>query len=380
MGVLKDLLAFRKWVKKIEPKEKFDSSKVPVAPKYSDMKYWAAHPNIKSKVFFKPEGVGENDLPLDADAFFIHPTSYFGNQNWNYDFKHPQATELIEEAMMVSQASVFNGCCRIFAPRYRQATFHTFIKNTNNGRSAMDLAYSDILKAFQYYLEHENNGRPFFIASHSQGTCHGIRLIEEFVDKHECVNRLVASYNIGFQFPEEKFTSGQFQNIKISESPTDTQCVIAYDTYLETGKPAHFFDKAEIYYPNKKKWIKRAFKKPIGINPVTWTRSNEKINAIANGYLGGIIIKHSDPSKINVKAFGSDEKMGMDSVGIKAPEMEQLTLEIRKDGFLYSSKPKNPLLRRMLLPGGNLHNYDYSLFYMNIRENIMERFKAFQKQ
>ena len=31
--------------------------------------------------------------------------------------------------------------------------------------------------AFQYYLEHYNNGRPFIIASHSQGTYHAKRLI-----------------------------------------------------------------------------------------------------------------------------------------------------------------------------------------------------------
>jgi len=347
------------------------------APDFSQLKYWAAHPEVKSKATLKPDGVGEDDLPLDADVFYIHPTSFFSPQNWNYDFKHPQATELIEEAMLASQASAFNGCCRIFAPRYRQATFHVFLKNSSNGRKAMDLAYLDVLNAFKYYLENENNGRPFFIASHSQGTCHGMRLLEEYLDQNEAVSRLVASYNIGFQFPEEKFTSGQFKNIKISESATDTQCVIAYDTYLDTGKPAHFFDKAEIYYPNKKKWIKRAFKKPIGMNPVTWTRSTDKIDGLSNGYLGGIILRHSNPSNINVKAFGTDEKMGMDAIGIKPPEMEELKIELRKDGFLYSTKPKNKLLRRMLLPGGNLHNYDYSLFYMNIRENVKDRFKAY---
>lgn len=377
MGILKELMGFRKWIKTIEPKSSFNESKVPQAPDYNDLEYWAAHPEKESKVFLRPDGVGNDNSSLEADTFYIHPTSYFGADNWNEDFSSPQVQELINEGIIVSQASVFNGCSRIFAPRYRQATFYTFIKNTKSGRKAMELAYTDVLNAFEHFLKYENKGRPFFIASHSQGTCHAMRLLEEYIDKHECVNRMVAAYAIGFQFPEEKFTSGQFENMHICESPTDTQCVIAYDTYLETGKPAHLFDKAEIYYPNKKKWVKRANKKVVGVNPVTWTRATGKIAPHEN-YKGGLILKQAHPEKVNPKAFGTKELMNLDTIGILPPVMEKLSMEIRKDGFLYVSKPISPFLRRLMLPGGNLHNYDYSLFYMNIRENTQQRLAAFQ--
>jgi len=33
----------------------------------------------------------------------------------------------------------------------------------------------------------------------------------------------------------------------------------------------------------------------------------------------------------------------------------------------------------MIMPGGSLHMSDYSLFYMNLRENIQQRWTAFQK-
>lgn len=377
MGFLKELLAFKKWVKSIQPQHKFDRALAPAPPDYSKLEYWAAHPGKEDLSHFKPEGVGADDLPLEADVFFLHPTTYFRPNNWNYDFKHNQATEMVDLSIIPMQSSVFNGCCRIFAPRYRQATFHSFLKGNDNSRKALELAYEDVLDAFKYYLEYENNGRPFFIGSHSQGTCHSIRLLEEFVDGHECFSRMVAAYCIGFQFPIEKFEKGRFKNIRMATSAIDTGCVIAYDTFLDSGKPPHLLDKVEIYYPDKKKWIRRAHKKPVGVNPVSWNTKDEKVNA--EQHLGCAILVHEDPKKINLKNFGTDELVGLNPIGLKAPEMEDMTTQLRKDGFLYVSKPKNPLLRRMVLPGGNLHNYDYNLFYMNLRENIKERYLAYKK-
>ena len=42
----------------------------------------------------------------------------------------------------------------------------------------LDLAYSDISNAFEVYMEKHNNGKPFFIAGHSQGALHGQRLVK----------------------------------------------------------------------------------------------------------------------------------------------------------------------------------------------------------
>ncbi len=370
MSVLKDLMNFKDWAKGVIPKGKFDPKLIPEKPDYSDLKYWAAHSDKKSKASFKPNGVVDN-LAIDADVFYIHPTSYFGQDNWNYDFKHPQATELIEEVLMPLQASVFNSCCRIFAPKYRQATFYTFLWNTESGRNAMNVAYADVVAAFEHYMEYENKGRPFFIASHSQGTCHAARLLEELIDKSEYAERMVAAYIVGFRIPEEKFTSGQFNKLKLSESPRDFNSVIAWDTYLETGKPANLLDRAEIWYPNKNKWQKRAFKKPIGINPISWKKNDEKINA--SEHSGAVHLSQKFPKKVKLEAFGSDELMGLETIGISAPLENEISAQLKNDGFLYISKPKNALFKRMVLPGGNMHNYDYDLFYMDMRKNIQER-------
>ena len=47
---------------------------------------------------------------------------------------------------------------------------------------AFEIAYTDIKAAFQYYLSRYNNKQPIIIASHSQGTKHAARLLQEFFD------------------------------------------------------------------------------------------------------------------------------------------------------------------------------------------------------
>ena len=118
---------------------------------------------------------------------------------------------------------------------------------------AMNLAFSDVRAAFLYYLEEHNDGRPFYIASHSQGSCHATRLLEELIDKHECAARLVAAYVLGMGIPLSKFDpGGGFSTLHPSSGPLDLQCVIGWQLrtfrtsgecdYLKQGMgPGHYF-------------------------------------------------------------------------------------------------------------------------------------------
>jgi len=179
------------------------------APDYSSLYNWAAspykHDNSDSiPVFLKHEKRDER-----VDVFFIHPTSYIGmadendilqpgakrkdifnmlkTVSWNADLRDTAVNNSTDNRTILYQASVFNADGRIFAPRYRQANIKAFfVHGSPEAEKAFDLAYSDIKKAFQYYLQHENHGRPIIIASHSQGSLHAIRLLQEFFDGNLC--------------------------------------------------------------------------------------------------------------------------------------------------------------------------------------------------
>ncbi|MEL4881666.1 DUF3089 domain-containing protein, partial [Shewanella algae] len=83
------------------------------------------------------------------------------------------------EGTILFQASIFNAAGRVFAPYYRQAHISSYYPisqlDSIAAKASFDLAYSDIKKAFENFLQLWNEGRPIIIASHSQGTTHAKR-------------------------------------------------------------------------------------------------------------------------------------------------------------------------------------------------------------
>ena len=361
----------------VRPTSDFNENRIPAPPNYSSLHSWAAHPDVENKSSLTPEGIAATPLKdLKADVFFVHPTTYFGNQNWNMPLNHAVSPRIVDEVIMPGQASVFNSCCRIFAPRYRQATFFSFLGGGKNGRKALELAYSDVARAFDYFIKNLNDGRPFFIASHSQGTVHAIRLIEEKIDKTELVNRMVAAYTIGFEFPKVKFDN-DLKNIKPSQSATDTQCVIAYDTYVDEGGPLRNLDRTELPFSKEDGtwyWKKRGSLETFGVNPLSWRTDLEKVEP--SKHIGGVRNIYSK-SNFEIKSLLDDEIAEIETANLSEPFLNEVSAQLGEDGILYITKPKSRVFRIMLLPNGNYHNYDYSLFYMNLRENVKVRLEAF---
>ena len=115
----------------------------------------------------------------EVDVFFVHPTTFFGTAGWNQSLDDTSTNQLTDMFVLRSQASVFNSCCRIYAPRYRQATIFSFMDSSGSGKDALQLAYGDVERAFDYYIEHYNQGRPFILAGHSQGSVHARTLLEK---------------------------------------------------------------------------------------------------------------------------------------------------------------------------------------------------------
>ena len=143
------------------------------------------------------------------DVFFIHPTTYIGSDDdkinvtdldlndlfklagsmrkaaWNANLDDTALNNQTDIKPILYQASVFNGSCRIFAPRYRQANLKAFlVRKSPKAQETFDLAYGDIKAAFQYYLDHYNHGRPIIIAGHSQGSLHAHSPITGFLRRN----------------------------------------------------------------------------------------------------------------------------------------------------------------------------------------------------
>jgi hypothetical protein len=308
---------------------------VPDPPDYSDNFYWVAHPSKWDYSDSIPSFLIDNSCDTSADIFFLHPTTYiYGviNSSLNADLHDATVNKQTDREMMY-QVSVFNHNCRVFAPRYRQAHLKAYFRyKSDASKQAFDLAYKDLKNAFQYYLDHWNHGRPIIIASHSQGSMHAIRLLQEFFDGKLLQKQLVCAYVVGWQIKK-----GDFKKIPFGNSPSQTGCVVGWRTY----KKDHIDPL-----------VKRENGNSLCVNPISWTIDNKWTpREMHKGAVGKNFNKLVSNRISAAVAPGANILWVDDTQGI--------------DGTTGMS---------ML---NNYHIADYNLFWMDIRENVKLRIKEF---
>ncbi|MDP6909269.1 MAG: DUF3089 domain-containing protein, partial [Flavobacteriales bacterium] len=171
----------------------FDQEVHPVAPDYQQTSSWSALPFRDDVADVLPKNEEWIDDSLkQVDVFYVHPTMYQKGPLWNASLGMKKINRKVDKYPVRLQASVFNASCRVYAPRYRQAVVSVFYESSKDGEKALDLAYQDVKRAFLFFLENYNKGRPFIVAGHSQGTHHTRRLVQELVDTTDLRHRMVA--------------------------------------------------------------------------------------------------------------------------------------------------------------------------------------------
>ena len=325
-------------LKVIKPSREFARYPTPSAPDYAQPDNWAALPTRRDSADAVPSRTSLRDQQASAsvDVFFVHPTTYYRRGSWNADVADTRVNLFTDRSTIRKQASVFNNVGRIYAPRYRQATLFSFFdEEGENGKEALELAYSDVKAAFDYYLAHYNQGRPFIVAGHSQGTFHATRLLREMVDQNPKLRRqLVAAYLIGFNVKPT-----EYQVLKPCQDSTQTGCYVAWNS-VEWGND----------YP--------PFQGGVAVNPLTWR--TDTIAAPASLNLGGT------PYEFNrIDSAVADAKVHNGLVWLHAP---------KPGGYPRFLLPGRPELRH------SFHIADYALYYMNIRQNAAVRVRAYTAQ
>ncbi len=311
------------------PHRDFEEYTHPPVPDYGQSDAWVCLPTKHNSSDSVPTGSGAQDMQASAqvDVFYVYPTLDFSGKNWNADIHDKKLNKFIEQTAICSQATVFNGSCKVYSPRYRQGTLASFYTLNGNGGKALQLAYTDVEAAFRYYIKNYNNGRPFIIAGHSQGTLMAYKLVQEFIDTTPLRSQMVAAYLVGYGI-QKSF----FKNLKPCDSATQTGCYITWNSVMwgkENATVSKFF-------------------KGVCINPLTWKPDSAYVDALYN--LG--TVNHN---------FEIDHN----EVGAAC-----------RGGVLTISQPKDKGYRPF---GTGFHIYDYNFFYMNIRKNVQQRVDAYLK-
>ena len=260
----------------LTPWGKFDKYKAPPVPDYSLDNTWAALPWRHDAADTVPVGTGLTDNQANAkvDVFYIYPTLDLRITHWNANVNDKMLNGIIDRTAIREQAGVFNGSCRIFAPRYRQAVFGSFIDSKGNGTKALNLAYSDVRASFLYYMKYYNHGRPVIIAGHSQGCLHAYHLVKEFFDTTALKQKLVAAYLVGFRIKKDSL-----KHLKPCDSAKETGCYVAWNTVSNDGLTSgtgQFF-------------------KGVCVNPLSWKQDTNYVDAAYN--MGSLDYKFSGIDK-----------------------------------------------------------------------------------
>lgn len=330
------------------PTAEFAEVPMPEGATYRDAAMWIARPDIPDNPSgWLPQGVAPGG-EQQASVFFIHPTSYLERTAWNAPLDH-QESQWRAGLFVRSQASAFNGIGRIWAPKYRQATFGAFLTDQDNARRALDFAYRDVLAAYEAFLRQAPADSPIILAGHSQGSLHLLRLLNERLRGAPELQRVAAAYVVGW--PLSHSADLPFLPLPACQRAGQPGCVLSWMSFGEPADPAMIVDAwEETAGPTG---VARQDSAILCTNPLTGN-AGDAAPAEANR---GTLIPNDDLTDAAFQPGAVPARCG-------------------ERGFLLIGASP-PEVGSYVLPGNNYHVYDYALFWGNVRADAEARLSAF---
>ena len=318
-------------------------------PDYSKLDSWIARPGIADDpAKWLPQGVSVTGSG-SAAVFYIHPTTYLEGDRWNAPLLDQGNTAFRTTLFVQSEASAFNGAGQIWAPRYRQATYGSFLLKSEDAEQALNLAYSDVSAAFDEFLKSIPADQPIILAGHSQGALHLMRLLR---DRHDQLKgRLVAAYVVGW--PIDSASDLPALGFPGCSSSTQTGCILSWLSFGDPPNPSLILQDWQ-----KTKGLTGGVRNQediLCVNPLTGT-ANGAAPPSANP---GTLVPSSDFASAILQP------------GIVGAHCNEGLLIL--DGNI-------PPLGPYVLPGNNYHVYDYALVWGAIRQDADRRLAAWHSR
>lgn len=327
----------------------FDAAGAGPVPDYGQAKSWLARPDLPTDAArWTPEGYKAATTPGVA-VFYALPTALIDRSRWNAPIGDAEVDKR-SEMFMRMQATVFNGIGGVWAPRYRQATSGAFMTAKPEAAMAMELAYRDVLAAFDAFVAAQPADRPIILAGHSQGSMHLLRILKDRVAGKPLAARIVAAYIGGW--PISVTADLPALGLPACAAEDQTGCILSWQSF---ARPADYRPVREAFdtYLNGGKGLAGPARKGTALvcsNPLSGTSATTAVPAGAN--LGSLVS--------NVDFSGGS----LVAKGIGA----QCTAE----GIVDIGEPPSRF-EAFILPGNNYHIYDYPLFWANLRADAERR-------
>lgn len=306
----------------------------PAAPDYSEQSSWYQIPEITK----------------DVDTFFVYPTEYHAENKGDPDYApvdNAGMQEGVKNTVHKYQASVFEDSTNLFIPYYRQAEFSFVVdtwRETGDIRSALSgIPYDDITAALDYYFENYNEGRPFILAGHSQGSGVCNLVLQNYFKEHpEYLERMVAAYVIGFSITKDELEANP--HLKFATGESDTGVIVSWNT--EGRKNVEQNASTPVLMPDA-----------ISINPLNWMLDDTYAPASEN--LGSFLL-NEETGEYEITDVGADAQVDP------------------ARGVVVTNADYDNIAKVEIFGPQSFHEDDYGLYYSNIKDNVAKRIAAYQ--
>ena len=304
-----------------------------VASDYSVAEHWLSLPTNPDKA---------------VDVFYLYPSAWAKVKDGDPIICEIDNPVMLQQSKLAfdRQAMAFEPVGNIYAPYYRQADAASTLAMPVEEQREVVQGYpvTDGIAAFDYYIKNYNDGRPFILASHSQGSNVMIYLLAEYMkDNPEVYSRMVAAYVLGYSITPEYLAENP--HLKFATGPDDTGVIISYNTQAPTIEGTN-----GVVLPGAKV-----------INPISWT--TDETLAPASDSLGsvqlnpdGSVVKNADGTYKVVKNF-ADAK-------IDTAKSVLICSSVDVDQYA----PGNKTFGK-----GIFHTFDFPFYFYDIRQNAQNR-------
>lgn len=337
-----------------------------------------------------------------VDVFFVYPTTYTAKNSplgpvwtpeWNQSLAQAYDDSGIK-SQVTSKTGVFSKAgTNLYVPYFQQASgldvlnallFSSAPQNADAANAALQVAYRDVSNAFDYYMAHFNkdvNGtpRPLILAGHSQGSNLLLMLLEDKFSDPSLRKLLVAAYVIGWSITSDDLNSypASLGQVGICGYPgtRQTGCIVTYNTQAYAGDwtMAPGTPKLGIVQKNA-----------YSVNPLTWVASGpgeiESPGGSASANMGAVFYQGQLGAKPPV-TFSLNPDTGdytYEIAGYSGAQSKDGALVI--DPSALPTPATQPNLNSPYDKAPFFHNYDYSFFYRNLEQNVVDRLSTYRSQ
>lgn len=287
------------------------------------------------------------EIAYDADVLYLYPSACMDPESdLICDIDNASMREGARRSLN-KEMGIFEGVANVFAPFWRQVSGVKLPMLSFEEVDALEHnePKTDVFDALDYYFEHLNDGRPFFLAGDSQGSRLMSYVLADYMKAHpDIYERMIAAYMLGDSLTKDYLAANP--HVKAAQGADDLGVVISYNSEGPENADALSLVVAE---------------GAVAINPLNWKTDDSYASVEEN--LGTKVFEMLTGDALLTTDPIADAQLNLDRgvVVVSTPEAKAFAM---------------PPDFAPVFGFASYHGNDYGFFFENLKQNVRDRMNA----